>query len=110
MTHGSWHDTHNSFTQAASECGIPAGILYVAGIVSTFWLLNSTYRRARARTDCQDIRTATFCIMLALVGYCTATLFLNFAYFFYLPAIGGLTVAVTEAAKTEFLTRKAPAP
>jgi O-antigen ligase len=100
-THGYWHEAHNTYTQVSSECGLPALALYIAAIVSTFLLVNRVYRRARGRPECQDIRTATFCIMLALVMYCTAITFVNFAYFFYLPAMSSLAIAVSSAADKE---------
>lgn len=110
-THGSWHQTHNSYTQVSSECGIVAALFYLIGICSTFCLLNSTYRQARARQDCEDIRTAAFCVALALVAYCVAIMFVNFAYFYYLPAMSGLAIAISNAAQREFASRSThPAP
>ena len=107
---GFWHETHNTYTQVSSECGIPALALYLAGIVSTFLMLNRVYRRASGRPDCVDIRNAAFCIMLAMTAYCTATAFLNFAYFFYLPAIASLAIAVSNAAQVEFDRRSSQEP
>ncbi len=104
-THGYWHEAHNTFTQVSSECGIPAAILFIAGIVSTFLLLNRTFRQARNRPDCADIRAAVFCVSLALVAFCTAIAFVNFAYFFYLPAMAGLAIAMSKAAQVEFQSR-----
>jgi hypothetical protein len=104
-THGSWHEAHNSYTQVSSECGIPAALFYIGGILSSFLLLNSAYRQARARRDCRDIRSAAFCVMLGMAGYCAAIAFLNFAYFFYLPAMAGLAIAMSRAAQREFRTR-----
>jgi hypothetical protein len=106
-THGSWHGTHNSYTEVSSECGIPAMLFYVAGVFSSFHLLSSAYRQARARPDCRDIRMAAFFIMLGMVGYCTAIAFLNFAYFFYLPAMAGLAISFNRAAQREFRARDA---
>jgi hypothetical protein len=106
-THGYWHQTHNTYMQVASECGIPALILFVAGIVSTWLLLNSTWRQARARPDCKDIATASFYAMLAMVAFCTAITFLSFAYFFYLPALAGLGIALDRTARAEFSSRAA---
>jgi hypothetical protein len=107
MTHGYWHGAHNTYTQVSSECGIPAALFYIAGIFSSFHLLGSAYRQARARQDCQDIRAAAFCVMLGMVGYCTAITFLNFAYFFYLPAMVGFAIAFSRAAQREFRDRGA---
>ena len=108
--HGMWHDTHNTFTQASSECGIPAGILLIASWVSSFLLVNRTYRKARSRPECRDIQAATFCLMLSIVGFCAAITFLNFAYFFYGPAMGGLAIAIARAANYEFTRRNSAAP
>jgi O-antigen ligase len=104
-THGYWQETHNTLTQVSSECGIPAAIFFIAAIVSTFSLLKYTYRQARRRADCADIATAAFCIMLGFTGFCAAVMFLNFAYFFYFPAMGGLGIAVASAARAEFQQR-----
>ena len=104
-THGYWHEAHNTYTQISSECGIPALVLFIAGIVSTFLLVNRVYRQARKRPECEDIRIATFCIMLAMTTYCTAITFVNFGYFFYLPAMSSLAIAVYRAAQDEFASR-----
>jgi O-antigen ligase len=104
-THGVWQEAHNTFTQVSSECGIPGAILFIAGIVSTFLLFNRTFRQARNRPDCADIRAAVFCVSLGLVAFCTAIAFVNFAYFFYLPAMAGLAIAMSKAAQVEFQSR-----
>jgi hypothetical protein len=48
--------------------------------------------------------------MLAMTAYCIATTFLNFAYFFYLPAISSLAIAVSNAARVEFARRSSLEP
>lgn len=103
--HGKWDDPHNSYTQVSSEGGIPALAFYLAAIVSTFLLANRVYREACKRPDCDDIRTATFCIMLAIMMYCTGIFFVNFSYFFYLPFMSSLVIAISSAADTEFARR-----
>jgi O-antigen ligase len=103
--HGYWHETHNTYTQISSECGVPGLVLYVAAMVSAFFLVNRVYRKARERPECKDIRTTTFCIMLAMTTYCTATAFLTFGYFFYPLAISSLAIAVSRAAQDEFASR-----
>lgn len=101
-THGYYHETHNSWLQASSECGIPGGFFFTAGWISTFLVVNRTYRKARKRPDCADIRDMTFCVLLAILCFCTAISFLNFAYFFYGPAMAGVAIAVSRAADSEF--------
>ena len=106
--HGYWHEAHNTYTQVSSECGIPGLAFYIAGIVSTFLLVNRVYRQACKRPECEDIRTATFCIAMAMTVYCTAITFVNFAYFFYLPMMSSLVIAVSRAAQDEFAGRPSP--
>jgi O-antigen ligase len=104
-THGYYMAPHNSYTQVASECGFPGLLLFVAGIVSSLRLLNRTYRTARGRPECEDIRTVAFCVMLSTIGFCTAAIFLSLAYTFYLPALAGLSIAISRAADREFAVR-----
>jgi O-antigen ligase len=106
-THGSWHGTHNTFTQVASECGIPGLIFYVGGLVSTFTIFFAAFRKASRRPDCADIRKAMLCVMLGMIGFVVSSSFLNFAYFFYQPLLGGIAIAAAAATKEEFAKRDA---
>jgi len=105
-THGSFHGTHNTFLQASAECGIPALLFMLAGVIATFRLLYGTFKEARNRPDCQDIRNCTFYMILGVGGFCAAIFFLNFAYMYYFPMMGGLAVAVRSAARDEFRIRQ----
>jgi O-antigen ligase len=91
-----WHNAHNSYTQVASECGMPGLIFYLGGVFSTLALLNKAHRRTRCDPRLAGLRNALFCIRLAMVGFCTAIFFLNFAYMFYLPAMAGLAIAISR--------------
>jgi O-antigen ligase len=98
--HGSWHDTHNAYTQVSSEAGIPAFLFYVGAIFSTGRLLSRVYKRARSQPPTLEnrrIAAACLCVMLAFVGFATSVLFLSLAYRFYLPALSGLTIAMARA-------------
>ncbi len=105
--HGIWHQTHNSFTQISSECGIPALILFLCAIVSAFRLLLKTYRQARLNPVNADIAAAAFCMMLGIVGFLTAAFFLNLGYRFYEPAFCGLCIVLYTAAQHEMAARQA---
>jgi hypothetical protein len=95
--HGNWHETHNSFTKASSECGIPALIFYLAAIVSTFRLLGTVHKQVRGVSGLEKVATAVSSMRLSIIGFCTAIFFLNFTYAFYLPAMTGLAIAVCNA-------------
>ncbi|HWQ52535.1 MAG TPA: O-antigen ligase family protein [Bryobacteraceae bacterium] len=110
FTHGRWQGTHNTFTQISSECGIPGLVFFVGGIVSTLVLLNATYLEARRRPNCADIRNAAFCVMMGYTAFIAAIAFLNFGYFFYFPAMGGLAICISCAAQEEFRSRAAARP
>ena len=104
-SHGTWHATHNTFTEVSSECGIPALLFYVAGLISSFRIFYSAFKKARSRPDCKDIKDVMFCTMLCMIGFVAATTFLNFAYQFYQVLLGGWAVAVAVAATDEFANR-----
>jgi len=105
-THGAYHATHNTFTQVSSECGIPAFLFFTAGLIASFRIFYSTYKKAKKTPGCTDIRDAMACTMLCLIGFTVAVAFLNFAYFFYEPLLGGMAIAVAAATKEEFALRE----
>ena len=109
-THGSWHGTHNTFTQVSSENGIPGLIFFAGGLIVTFKIFYSVFRKARSRTDSADIKNAALCLMLAMTGFVVSFTVLNFAYFFYQPLLGGLAVALKAATDMEFARRDLAAP
>ncbi len=97
---GNWHETHNSFTQVSSECGIPALIFFLFAIGGAFASVSRVYRRAR-QEGYTEIANTCFCYLLSMVGYLTSIVFLANAYRFYLPAMIGLAIALCGAAKKE---------
>lgn len=90
---GGWLETHNSFTQISSECGLPAIGLYVSALVSTFVLLSRIRKNAVGRYA-REIRTAEFCIKIGLFAFTVAIFFVNFGYNFHIPAISGLVIGI----------------
>ena len=103
-----WHETHNTYTQVGSETGFPGLILYLGAIFSIIGAFRRINTKARKRPDCHDIAVASFCAMVATIGFCVCVTFLSFAYFFYFPFLGGLAVAMWRASDREFQTRTAP--
>jgi len=104
--HGLYHAVHNTYVEAFTETGVVGGVLLLSAYISSFLMLNRTYREARRRTDCQDIQNTAFYIMLGMVGFCAAIMFLNFMICFYGPALAGLAISVSRAAKYEFAHRQ----
>jgi len=93
---GSWHATHCAWTQVSSECGIPAMIFYIAGVVSAIRVVVRMRRAARDHGH-TDIANACFCYLLGMTGFLVAITFLANAYRYYVPAMIGLAVTMATA-------------
>lgn len=102
---GSWHVTHNTYTQVSSEAGIPAAIFFIWAIVSTLLLMNRIHRKAIRRTPSpfnDRVAIVSYCAMVSLVGFGAACMFLSLAYVFYFPLLTALALAMRNAAEHEW--------
>jgi O-antigen ligase len=100
--HGNWHETHNSYTQASSEAGIPAFIFLIAALISTYRSLRTTYYRARTFSptdDAKKMQLAAFSSLISFTAFCTTISFLSLVYSFYLPLLTGLAIALNRASE-----------
>lgn len=104
---GDWLNTHNSFTQISSECGLPALFLYLGAVIATFSILREIARKVRGRPEFRQIAVACMCLSTAYIGFLVAMFFVNFGYFFYLPLITGLVVAMRRGVNLEIALRSA---
>ena len=104
----SWHSTHNSFTQISSETGIPGIVFYLGAVISSFLLLQRTWKQVRGRPELREIAVACYCMSMSYLVFCTAIFFLNFGYFFYLPTATGLVISVSRAAQRELAALRVP--
>jgi O-antigen ligase len=94
-----WYGAHNSFMQIGSENGFPGLVFYLAGIFSSLLLLNRTGRLLAGKRGVKDAATAVMCVRIGLISFCVTIFFLNFGYFFYLPALAGIAIAVAASSK-----------
>jgi hypothetical protein len=88
---GMWHETHNTYTQVSSECGIPALIFFVAALATTFrglWRLRKT-------SDPLLATIAQF-VLISMFGFAVCAFFLSHGYDFPLLIISGLATAITR--------------
>jgi O-antigen ligase len=108
--HGYWHSTHNCVTQASSEMGIPAALFMLGGFFSTMRSFRRVYRSTKFRPECRDINVAALTLGMAFVGFFVAIIFLNFAYFFYTPAMAGVAIALERVSGAELRLRKPEVP
>jgi O-antigen ligase len=103
--HGAWHETHNTYTQISSEAGIPAALLFILAVVSTYRLFSGTLKQARARAPSPQnaiIAACAFCGLIALAAFSSSAFFLSFGYKFYFPALTGIAIAMSRAAQREW--------
>lgn len=103
-TRGSWHETHNSYTQASSEAGIPAFIFLIAALVLTYRSLSRNYRKSRTMPPTphnKSVSLAFFCVLISFVAFCCASYFLSLVYEFYFPLLTGLAIALNHAFEDE---------
>jgi len=102
---GIWFETHNAYLQVSSECGIPALILFLAALISTFRLMNRIYKRtkgAAATKELKNLHMSVFYMLVSMIGFYVAVFFLNFAYMFQLPAMTGIAMVLATVAEQEF--------
>ncbi len=89
-----WVGTHNSYTQVASEAGLPAFIFYLATIVTGMRLNYRLYKRTRGRPGMESIAGMSLCMFLSFFAYSIATFFFHEAYGPQLPLMAGVSIAL----------------
>ncbi len=94
--HGNWHQTHNTWVQISSECGIPALIFFVAAVGGAFFTVSRCYKQAKQLKN-DEIANACFCYMLASIFFYVSITFLSNAYTFRQPTLVGLAIAMSLA-------------
>jgi O-antigen ligase len=94
-----WNAAHNSYTQIASENGFPGLIFYLGGILSSFLLINQTGRILSRYPVAKEAATAVLCVRIGMISFCVTIFFLNFGYFFYLPAFAGIAIAISASSR-----------
>jgi O-antigen ligase len=93
-TRAAWLGTHNSYTEVASECGIPAFLLYVSVIVIALVSNFRIYRRTAHLAEYSDLSALAFCLFCSTFVYAICTFFFHMAYSGYLPGIAGMSVTL----------------
>ena len=89
-----WLGTHNSYTEVSSECGIPAFLFYTSVVILCILSNLRTYQRSKNDPRLLQVSALAFSLMCGSVVFAVATFFYHIAYSGYLPALGGMTVAL----------------
>ncbi len=93
---GSWHVTHNSFTEMSSEGGVPALILYALILWSGFTNLRAAKRLARGQIESRLLARA---FRASLAGFVVGSCFASVAYQFFPYFLVTYTTALLLIAK-----------
>jgi hypothetical protein len=105
---GTWHETHNAYTQVSSEGGLPTLLFLLAALYTTFGLLRKTVAKAKVLPDTltnRRIQLAASSLTISLLGFSAAIFFLSLGYRYYMPAFTGLAIALHRAAQLEWAKR-----
>jgi O-antigen ligase len=104
---GHWEATHNAYTQMSADTGIPSLVLYLGAIFSAFVAIRKIRKETKKLPAFHVAYRASSVLMVATVAYVVSGLFTSNAHEFYLPALLGLSVAVSRAATRELAAYRA---
>jgi hypothetical protein len=92
---GMWHETHNTYTQVSSECGIPALICFVSALVMSL-------RRLWKARSCGDPLLASVAqvFFISTLSFAVCVFFLSHAYGFAFLISAGLGITIDRLAAT----------
>jgi len=93
-THTPALGTHNSWTQVASECGIPAFLFYVCVVFGSIRVCYRIMRKTQNQPGAEKVFAISACLLGILVAYAISTTFDHVAYHLLLPLFSGTTVAL----------------
>jgi O-antigen ligase len=96
-----WAQTHNSFTQMASEAGIPAGILYVLVLFRAFKNGRTVWKAASKIDRHKQLAASGEALVTAVISFVAAASFGNYAYMMYVPMLAGCGEALCRIAEKE---------
>ena len=128
--------THNTYTQVSSECGIPALIIFVAILVSTFRAATRIHRLSRKQPkpsmndprkagrvlqqepggDAQDrlqseaVAATASALRYSVLAYATTSFFLSVAYQAPLPILAGMVAALEYSVARQLAAAPASKP
>ncbi len=88
------HATHNSYTQVASEMGIPAAIIYILFLITALKRLKKTQKRTVSSRKEQRWYYVAVGLQAALGGYMVSSFFASVSYLWYVYYLVGYAIAL----------------
>lgn len=93
-----WRETHNTYLQVSSECGLPALALFLALLGYCFRSMSAVRRMASRSPSLLPVSTMASAIYFAVSIYAFIGLFGSYAYTMLLPAYAAFAEAVARTA------------
>ena len=93
-----WTDVHNTFLQMSSENGIPAFIMFLAIIVSSWKRLTRVMKSDPQRKQPVPYAQAALYLKLSFIAFMVCGSFGNYAYQYHLPILAALALSLHRAA------------
>jgi O-antigen ligase len=94
-----WRETHNTYLQLSSECGLPALALYLALLSYCFRSMTALRRGAVHRPELASIVTMANCIYMAAAVFAFVALFGSYGYTMMLPAYAAFAEALYRTSR-----------
>ena len=89
-----WRQPHNSYLQVSAECGIPAGLLYLALVIWTLRVVYRARKRALRTPALGHLVEPANCLLGSTMAYAVSALFAGIAYLPYFPALIGMVAGL----------------
>lgn len=93
-----WRETHNTYLQVSSECGLPGLALLLALLLYCFRSMSALRREASRSPALSPVAAMASSIHLAVSLYAFVGLFGSYAYTMLLPAYAAFAEAVSRTA------------
>jgi hypothetical protein len=98
-THTPSLNTHNSWTEVASECGFPALICYAMIVFGSIRICYRIMRRTQKEPGTEKVFAISACLLGSLVAYAIGSTFDHVAYGMTLPLLSGMAIALHLATR-----------
>jgi O-antigen ligase len=110
--HTAWLETHNSYTQISSECGLPALFFYMVALLTSIFRTTSIYMQFRNGNEPRsaEIAAMAFAIRASLIAFAVTAFFASVAYLSLFPCLAGLSAAFNLVVKRDFEPSRLPQP
>jgi len=110
---GSWLGTHNTYTQVASETGLPGALLFIAVFFLSMKTTHSLYQATKGEAELKAVAIQAEALFFSLICLATTDIFIHVAYTMLLPVLAGLAISLEYTSRpliAEIQRRKAELP